>query len=67
MSLERPWLDNYPSGVPATIDVGEYPSIVAVLDRATADYRDRPAFDGFVFHHYLGYRRFVGEALPGAD
>ncbi len=30
-------------------------------------YRGRPAFDGFVFHHYLGYRRFVGEALPGAD
>ena len=30
-------------------------------------YRDRPAFDGFVFHHYLGYRRFVGEALPGAN
>ena len=44
MSLERPWLDNYPSGVPASIDVSEYPSIVAVLDRATADYRDRPAF-----------------------
>jgi len=44
MSLERPWLDNYPSGVPATIDVGEYSSIVAVLDRATTDYRDRPAF-----------------------
>ena len=44
MSLERPWLDQYPSGVPATIDVDEYPSIVSVLDRAMADYRDKPAF-----------------------
>jgi len=55
MSLERPWLDNYPSGVPATIDVDEYASIVAVLDRATADYRDRPAFSNF------------GKALTFAD
>ncbi|MFT3896214.1 MAG: AMP-binding protein [Thermomonas sp.] len=47
MSLERPWLDNYPSGVPAGIDIDEYPSIVAVLDRATVDYRDRPAFTNF--------------------
>ncbi len=35
--------------------------------KVEAAYRGRPAFDGFVFHHYLGYRRFVGEALPGAD
>ena len=55
MSLERPWLDNYPSGVPAAIDVGEYPSIIAVLDRAHADYRDRPAFSNF------------GKALTFAD
>ncbi len=55
MSLERPWLDNYPSGVPAAIDVGEYPSIVAVLDEANADYRDRPAFSNF------------GKALTFAD
>ena len=55
MSLERPWLDNYPSGVAAAIDVGEYPSIIAVLDRANADYRDRPAFSNF------------GKALTFAD
>lgn len=35
--------------------------------KVEAAYRKRPAFDGFVFHHYQGYRRFVGEALPGAD
>ncbi|WP_256645994.1 hypothetical protein [Thermomonas paludicola] len=25
----------------------------------------RPAFAGFVFHHYVGYRRFVGQPVPG--
>jgi long-chain acyl-CoA synthetase len=44
MSLERPWLAQYPAGVPAEIDVDEYPSIVSVLERAIASYRDRPAF-----------------------
>ena len=44
MSSERPWLDQYPAGVPAEIDVDEFPSIVSVLDSAIARYRDRPAF-----------------------
>lgn len=44
MSIERPWLSSYPQGVPAEIDVNEFPSIVSVLDNAIAKYRDRPAF-----------------------
>ncbi|MFC7300176.1 long-chain fatty acid--CoA ligase [Cognatiluteimonas weifangensis] len=44
MSSERPWLAQYPAGVPAEIDADEYPSIVAVLESAIASYRDRPAF-----------------------
>ena len=44
MSLERPWLASYPQGVPAQIDVEEYPSIVAVLQGSLEKYRDRPAF-----------------------
>ena len=44
MSLERPWLAQYPAGVPAQIDVDEYPSVVSVLERAIASFRDRPAF-----------------------
>ena len=31
MSIERPWLASYPQGVPAEIDVDEFPSIVSVL------------------------------------
>jgi len=44
MNLERPWLASYPQGVPAEVDVEEYPSIVAVLQGSLEKYRDRPAF-----------------------
>ncbi len=44
MSNERPWLAQYPAGVPSHIDVDEYPSIVSVLETAIANFRDRPAF-----------------------
>ncbi|TBR13846.1 MAG: long-chain fatty acid--CoA ligase [Lysobacter sp.] len=44
MTQERPWLASYPAGVPAEIDVDEFPSIVSVLQSAIAKYRDRPAF-----------------------
>ncbi|WP_166207280.1 long-chain fatty acid--CoA ligase [Cognatiluteimonas telluris] len=40
----RPWLAHYPPGVPAEIDVDEFPSVVSVLERAIDRYRDRPAF-----------------------
>ncbi|MBW3551761.1 MAG: AMP-binding protein [Proteobacteria bacterium] len=44
MSIERPWLAQYPEGVPAQIDVDEFPTVVSVLESAIANYRDRPAF-----------------------
>ncbi|QOW20649.1 long-chain fatty acid--CoA ligase [Lysobacter ciconiae] len=47
MSVERPWLDHYPAGVPAQIDPDEYSSIVAVMETAIASFRDRPAFANF--------------------
>ncbi|WP_363796979.1 long-chain fatty acid--CoA ligase [Lysobacter firmicutimachus] len=47
MSLERPWLAQYPQGVPAQIDVDEFPSVVSVLQNAIDKYRDRPAFSNF--------------------
>ena len=47
MSSERPWLAQYPAGVPAEINADEHPSIVAVLDTAIASFRDRPAFTNF--------------------
>ncbi|MDQ2701796.1 MAG: long-chain fatty acid--CoA ligase [Pseudomonadota bacterium] len=47
MSSERPWLAQYSPGVPAEINPDEYASIVAVLDSAIAQFRDRPAFSSF--------------------
>ncbi|GAB3384483.1 long-chain fatty acid--CoA ligase [Lysobacter fragariae] len=44
MSNERPWLAEYPEGVPTEIDVNEFPSVVSVLQKAIDAYRDRPAF-----------------------
>ncbi len=44
MDPERPWLAQYPPGVPAEIDADEFPSVVSVLEGAIASYRDRPAF-----------------------
>ncbi len=41
---ERPWLANYPKGVPATIDPDSYSSINAVVGRAIERFRGKPAF-----------------------
>jgi long-chain acyl-CoA synthetase len=44
----RPWLAAYPAGVPATVDVAAYPSVVALLDEAWQRHarRDAAAFMG---------------------
>ena len=44
MNFERPWLANYPAGVPQQIDPEEFSSVVAVLQASLEKYRDRPAF-----------------------
>jgi len=47
MSIERPWLDHYPAGVPADIDVNAFRSIAAVLEESFQKFRNRPAFKNF--------------------
>jgi long-chain acyl-CoA synthetase len=47
MSNERPWLENYPAGVPEQIDISQYASVPAVLEEAFTRFRDRPAFASF--------------------
>ena len=47
MSNERPWLANYPTGVPAEIDLDTYASVAAVMEEAFTRFRDRPAFTNF--------------------
>ena len=42
--MERIWLAHYPPGVPADIDPGAYPSLVALLQESFEKFRDRDAF-----------------------
>jgi len=43
----RPWLANYPPGVPAEIEVAPDDSLARMLEEAVALYADRPAFASF--------------------
>jgi len=47
MSNERPWLTQYPEGVPAQIDINQYASVAAVVEEAFERFRERPAFTSF--------------------
>ncbi|MCL7713876.1 long-chain fatty acid--CoA ligase [Stenotrophomonas mori] len=47
MNQERPWLQSYPAGVPAEIDVEEFRSVAAVFDASVAKFRNRPAYSNF--------------------
>jgi long-chain acyl-CoA synthetase len=42
--MERIWLKSYPPGVPADVDVAQYPSVVALLEESFAKFRDQPAY-----------------------
>jgi len=43
-STARPWLDQYPKGVPADIDPDAFASIKDILNQACERYSDKPAF-----------------------
>lgn len=40
----RPWLKNYPKGVPAEIDLSKHSSIVTIIDEACSRFASRAAF-----------------------
>jgi long-chain acyl-CoA synthetase len=42
--VERIWLEHYPKGVPADIDIDEYASVREVFEEACRKYATRPAF-----------------------
>jgi len=42
--MEKPWLKSYPPGVPASIDLSSFHSIVDVLEQSCSKYKDRMAF-----------------------
>lgn len=43
-TADRPWLGAYPSGVPADIDVAQYPSLVHLMEESFQKYAGRPAY-----------------------
>ncbi|HET7662007.1 MAG TPA: AMP-binding protein, partial [Rhodanobacteraceae bacterium] len=47
MNTERPWLAHYPAGIPETIDVSTYASVVEVVEEAFERFRHRPSFCNF--------------------
>jgi len=44
-NAQRPWLANYPAGVPAEIDPARYRSVTALLEECCDRFRHRPAFE----------------------
>ena len=53
--MEKPWLNNYPPGVPANIDLGAFHSIVDVLEQSCSKYKERMAY------HNMGTELSYGE------
>ena len=42
--MEKIWLQSYPAGVPAEIDIDHIPSLVALFEQACASYADKVAY-----------------------
>ena len=55
MSDPRPWLKNYPQGLPANIDVDKYPNLNSFLSEAMGKFKTKPAF------HCMGKTMSYGE------
>ena len=45
--MDKPWLNRYPEGVPAEIDLSAYSSILDLLHQSLELYADRPAYMNF--------------------
>ena len=45
--MSAPWLNSYPAGVPAEIDLGEYDSIIEILEQSCSKNKDQAAFVNF--------------------
>lgn len=53
--MEKTWLKQYPAGVPANIDVAQYPSLVALIEESLKKYASLPAY------------KFMGKAISFAQ
>lgn len=53
--MDKPWINSYPPGMPAEIDVNSYQSVVEIFTEATGRFADKPSF------HNLGKTISYGE------
>ena len=44
MSDHRPWLKNYPTGIPANIDPDAYATLVQMFEETFTKYKNKAAF-----------------------
>ena len=45
--MNKPWLDRYPEGVPAEIDLNEYSSILDIFEQSCEKFRTQTAYLNF--------------------
>lgn len=55
VDIQRPWLDNYPAGVPHVIAEDSYSTLLDIFDESIRKYAQRPALESF------GVRMTYGE------
>jgi long-chain acyl-CoA synthetase len=41
--VQKPWIDSYPPGIPAEIDLGDGATLVSIFEQSAARFADRPA------------------------
>ncbi|OUR91026.1 long-chain-fatty-acid--CoA ligase [Cycloclasticus sp. 44_32_T64] len=45
--MDRPWLNSYPEGINADIDINKYASVVEIFEQSVEQFASRPAFSNF--------------------
>ena len=55
--MDRPWLNSYPDGVNADIDINKYSSVVEIFEKSVAQFSDQPSFSNF--GKTLSYNEFA--------
>ena len=63
--MEKIWLQSYPKGIPAEIDIDHIPSLVALFDKACKTYADKVAY--ISMGREITYRQLDAEASEFAD
>jgi long-chain acyl-CoA synthetase len=44
MNVDKPWIDSYPPGIPAEIDISDGATLVSIFEASAKRFADRPAF-----------------------